>query len=166
MTQPKAPTTEHIADYIVDLISKNIELTQENASLKAQLAAKNEPLSNTEQLPVYGADWLSDVINKFDHRYTIRLDSYIVYAMYDSASGVALDPKTSADIILRAVAKELNGGWDGKGNYEIIASYGDVVECDITFKRFGEPKFKPNSGRKAISILNGIDTQILKNYFA
>jgi len=218
------PTTEQIAGYIIDLTVKNVQLEQENAQLKAQLAAKVEPLSNienihpikgvntdmhgnpisgnnnlvwndkqtltnalariaeleaqlaaknelisnTEQLPVYDAEWLDRcLIGLCVSPYRFAHDLSLV-----SLNGYVLDPKASADIILRAVAKEINGDWVLTDQYATInystkkAKYFPHTHSSL-FMVNSAIKFKDvNTAEKAIEILNGIEPQILKNYFA
>lgn len=138
------------------------KLEQENAELKAQLATKNELLSNTEQLPVYDADWLSNTVNNYD-------DIYLLIGVNINVGGITMSANNSAHIILRAVAKELNGDWDGKGQFEVIVSTPKDYEVRVhqtSTTYHGGVKFAPYFAQKAISILNQIDPQILKNYFA
>lgn len=162
--QPKFSNPIEMACYEVSKALK--EKDARIAELEAQLAEKNEQSSNTKQLPVYDAKWLNEVVKKYSHTYQLHIKQpTIVFAMVlGEDNGVGLEPKESANIILRAVAKELNGR--EKGN-QYIFRYIDGSFCvghtkDSSTK---DANVLFVNASKAIEILNSIEPQILKNYF-
>lgn len=184
-------TIEQVRKQVIDLEQKNYELESDNlkardyiggltellgksqmiiAELEAQLAAKSEVLSNTEQLPVYDANWISNVVSKYNHDYGISIDGLRI-GLFTFGGSNYLSQKDSAPILMAALAKELNGDWVGKGNYWLL--HYDLVheeymssEYGATYE-FGQPKFKTKqSAQKAIDILTTHFPEVLKNYFA
>lgn len=140
------------------------------ADLEAQLAAKNELLSNAEQLPVYDADWLANTVNNYD-------DIYWLIGVNINVGGITMSAKDSAHIILRAVAKKLNGDWfsdwqdSGQNKYAIMNDTWDETSADYLCKEvnslnnFGVTVFKnAETAQKAIDILTEHFPEVLKNY--
>jgi hypothetical protein len=142
----------------------NNDYKEANEKLKAELATLKEQFGKTEQLPVYDANWLDKIVMDYaDKKYALFGESHIV-AVACLGSWAELDPKTSAEIIIRAVAKELNGCKQGNQaiwydtemerydvwEKETVASYGNILFVDA---------------QKAIDILNQHFPQVLKNYF-
>lgn len=175
-------TIEQVRKQVIDLEQKNYELEaqlQNNwseketlnnalkriAELEAQLAAKSEVLSNTEQLPVYDYDWLLSILIKHDHYYGF------LFQIVDNGLFSPLLPQDSAPIILRALAKELDGVYktNKDGNMYCIQEQNGELCVGLTYKHMKDAAHIFTSeiaAQKAIDILTTHFPVVLKNYFA
>lgn len=141
------------------------ELILEVARLKGEKA--NEPKE-----PVYDDEWLKKILLEYRWGYGyFRNQVYLTSA--DGGVHLYISPKDSAPIIMAALAKELNGDWNGKGDYSVIGlapsdkSY-QIFHCVSTVHLYvGETKFRDyNTAQKAIDILTTHFPEVIKNYLA
>lgn len=176
--QPIRYTAEAIMQRILD---KSKKLEQENAQLREEkinvidllnksqirIAELEGLIGNTDNSsePVYDTKWLDKTIQQYSNdKYGLFLENHIV-AVANLGSWAELDPLTSANIIVRAVAKHLNGGDCNEGWYICLKTDGQYEISLHSTSKFGIVNYKDKStAQKAISILNSIDEQILKNY--
>jgi hypothetical protein len=144
-----------------------------NGKLKSELEAANKRIAaqvigNTE--PVYDEKWLDNVLMEYaDKKYGLFGENYIV-AVANLGSWAALDTKTSANVIIAALAKKLNPLFEVDKNQSMFCiqrvheevttgmTYLHMVDCAHIFT-------SEQAAQKAIDILNSINSQVLKNYF-
>lgn len=145
---------------IADLEAENLKLKEESLKDFQQERLTSEPVE-----PVYDANWLRKVIGNYNSNYGFGGRSNLVIFRDD-----ALDAKTSATIILNALAKHLNPlFWANieHGMWSINQS-----EQSGKYKPFQFTNYKASDGiftseaaaEKAISILTNFP-EVLPNYF-
>lgn len=153
-----------------DITAANEKIEQLNELVQKQMSELSTLRQPIVTETVYDTQWLNLVVMSYNPIYCLRYDGTVGVQDKDE-NWTPLPAKDSAPILMNALAKELNGDWDGKGDYWSIhydlvheeylpSEYGNSYE-------FGQPKFKDEpTAQKVISILNTISPEILKNYFA
>jgi hypothetical protein len=129
---------------------------------KSQLA---QLLSNPKEL-VYDAEWLANVVKKYNEGYILNDTCICVYHPLNRLSA-----KDSAPIIMAALAKELNPLFKANkdGSMYCIQEQSGEMCVGITYKHIRDAAHiftSEQAAQQAIDILTQIDPQILKNYFA
>ena len=147
--------------------------------LLEQRKEKNETIGNSERLskePVYNAKWLNGLLQRQYSLYSFCEENKRVFiAAIDENQkhhdNYYLDPKASANIAIRAIAKEFNGDWDGSGHYAAInySTKKDKYFPTLHSSRFIDYafiKFKDaDTAKKAIDVLTTHFPEVIKNYF-
>jgi hypothetical protein len=138
------------------------------AELESQL---KQPIENSEQLPVYDVDWLDKVVKVYGKS---------IGTCYFYKNGLVgmpvnglpyLDPKTSSNVIMAALAKKLNPMFEAEDKNDawfISIEHGqyEVNKVDLHYVKTSDSIFASSqAAQKAIYILNSINPKVLKNYF-
>lgn len=130
-----------------------------NGNLQSELEKLKQPLRNTEQLPVYDANWLANVVNNYD-------DIYWLDGANVRVGGIALSSKDSTNIIVAALAKKFNPLFEASDSKWFIASNATgLVVYDTQYSDGGTLFTSKQSAQKAIDILTQHFPEVLKNYF-
>jgi outer membrane phospholipase A len=153
-----------------------INALEQIKTLKTELATLKQPKTKPEQLPVYDAEWLANVVSNYNN-YRLDTETFRVGVTdYLGNEYPTLSDKDSAPIIMAALAKELNPLFeDDKDGYICGLFYDNTISTDddkYQVSRYTKAHItncsifsSKQATQKAIDILNSINPQVLKNYF-
>lgn len=119
--------------------------------------------------PMYDNDWIDKTINKYHKNYWYKGNGICLVSDENVEGYVPLELKASADIIVRATASHTNTLFESDGRKWYIAQNKSGVKVWATDTDHSDACnifTSTQSAQKAITILNGIDPQILKNYLS
>jgi hypothetical protein len=147
-----------------------INALEQIKTLQTELATLKQPKTKPEQLPVYDAEWLANVVSKYNN-YWLETKTFRV-GVTDILGNEypTLSEQDSAPIIFNALAKELIPLFEVDPNQSMYCiqrvheevttgmTYSHMVDCAHIFT-------SEQAAQKAIDILNSINPQVLKNYF-
>ena len=144
-------------EIILELVAKVEKLESELATLRG------------DKEVAYDADWLKLMVARYKWIYIVNEPPLVSVYTTDS-NYTTLDPKTSAFIIISALAKELNPQFDADPNQSMfcIQRVHEEVVTGMTYSHMVDAAHSftsEQSAQKAIDILTQNFPEVLKSYF-